>query len=103
MSNTGWKGNSAPHCFSENQTDKGPILIYVSVITEALKCGRSCTGSLSFCIYVTHITSSHISVAKENHVAICNVRGVKGNAILPCALKKRDGFINRSISYFYSI
>lgn len=99
------RGELYPNCLLENQTDKGSILTHGYKVIEALKsgCRRLHIGSMKFCSYVAHITSNHISVAKENHVFISNLKWVKGNTILPCTLKKGDIFINGRIFYFYSI
>lgn len=94
MSHADWEGSSAQHCFSENRRDRGSISNHAPTITEALSrnaAARVLSPSFSFC--VTHITSSHVSVAKENHVATPNFKGVKGHTVLPGALKTEAMFI----------
>lgn len=51
--------------------------------------GRSDTGSSSFCLEVTHVNSTHISLATANYRAMPNAKGQR-SPLLPRAQENQN-------------
>lgn len=92
--------SSADHCHSELWADGYSILKSVSIITEserkedwntdaAIKC---------FCPEVTHVSLSHMCLAKASHLATHNLNVVE-KYNLPCVYSRRMKVFNSSMTW----
>lgn len=47
---------------------------YLNSMAQGRKCGKSCTGYLTFCLEMTHVSSAHISLVAISHMVTPNFK-----------------------------